>query len=351
MSLPPDPAPIATPVAPPPAPPAPAPPPAARPRTLVLAPGPHLHAAESTARIMWWVNGSLAPLVLWGGYVFGWHALAVVAAGIAGAALAEWGALRLLKRRATLADGSAVCTGLLLALTLPPLVPAWQALLGGAFSILIGKMIFGGLGFNLFNPALVGRAFMMASFPLAMSSGWAGPRPWFDAGLVAVTTATPLAGLKEQGYAAAVHLVPGNTWLALALGFRPGSIGEVSIVLVALGAAVLVARGIIRLTIPLSVLAGTALMTLGSGAPLLHVMSGGLWLGAFFMATDYVTSPTTRNGQIGFGLVIGLLTGIIRLYGGYPEGICYAILIGNALVPAFNLWFPPQRVRLAGAPS
>lgn len=346
MTLPPESSPIA-------APPAPAAPPAAapRPRTLVLAPGPHLHAAESTASIMWWVNGALAPLVLWGAFVFGWRAAAVVAAAIAGAALAEWGALRLLRRRATLADGSAVCTGLLLALTLPPLVPPWQALLGGAFAILIGKMIFGGLGFNLFNPALVGRAFMMASFPLAMSSGWASPRPWFDARLAAVTTATPLAALKEQGYAAALHLVPGDTWLALTLGFRPGSIGEVSIVLVALGAAVLLARGIIRLTIPLSVLAGTAVMTAFSGASLLHVMSGGLWLGAFFMATDYVTSPTTRGGQIAFGLVIGLLTGIIRLYGGYPEGICYAILIGNALVPAFNLWFPIRRIQLVGAPS
>lgn len=325
--------------------------PAARPRALVLAPGPHLHAAESTASIMWWVNGSLAPLVLWGGFVFGWPALLVVAASTAGATAAEWGALRLLRRRATVADGSAVCTGLLLALTLPPLVPAWQALLGGAFSILIGKMIFGGLGYNLFNPALVGRAFMTASFPLAMSAGWATPRPWFDAQLSAVTTATPLAGLKEQGLAAALQLIPRDTWAALALGFRPGSIGEVSVVLVALGAGVLVARGIIRLTIPLSVLAGAGIATAFSGAPLLHLMSGGLWLGAFFMATDYVTSPTTRGGQVAFGLVIGLLTGIIRLYGGYPEGICYAILIANALVPAFNLWFPPRRVQLAGAPS
>jgi len=346
MSLPPDPSPAGSPATPTPGTTAPRPP-----RTLVLAPGPHLHAAESTASIMWWVNGSLAPLVLWGAFVFGWRALAVVVAAIAGAALSEWGALKLLNRRATLADGSAVCTGLLLALTLPPLVPPWQALLGGAFAILVGKMIFGGLGFNLFNPALVGRAFMMASFPLAMSSGWASPRPWLDARLAAVTTATPLAALKEGGLAAAIHTIPGNTWLALAFGFRPGSIGEVSIVLVALGAAILLARGIIRLTIPLSVLAGTAIMTAFSGAPLLHVMSGGLWLGAFFMATDYVTSPTTRGGQIGFGLVIGLLTGVIRLYGGYPEGICYAILIGNALAPAFNLWFPPRRVQLVGAPS
>lgn len=329
-------------------PPAPAP---GTPRALVLAPGPHLHAAESTARIMWWVNGSLVPLALWGGFVFGWPALAVVAAAVAGAAAAEWGALRLLRRRGSIADGSAVCTGLLLALTLPPLVPPWQALLGGVFAILIGKMIFGGLGYNLFNPALVGRAFMMASFPLAMSSGWAAPRPWIDAQLAAVTTATPLAALKELGFAAAIHLLPGNTWLALTLGFRPGSIGEVSVVLIALGAAVLVARGIIGLVIPLSVFAGVAISTAPSGAPLLHLMSGGLWLGAFFMATDYVTSPTTRGGQIAFGLVIGLLTGIIRVFGGYPEGICYAILIGNALVPAFNLWFPPRRLQVAGAPS
>ncbi|HET9326205.1 MAG TPA: RnfABCDGE type electron transport complex subunit D [Candidatus Eisenbacteria bacterium] len=324
---------------------------AARPRTLVLAPGPHLHTTESTASIMWWVNGSLAPLAVWGAFVFGWNAVAVMAASIAGSVAAEWGALRLLRRRATVADGSAVCTGLLLSLTLPPLVPPWQALLGGAFAILVGKMIFGGLGYNLFNPALVGRAFMTASFPLAMSAGWAAPRPWFDAQVAAVTSATPLAALREQGVAAAVHLVPGNTWAGLALGFRPGSIGEVSIVLIAFGAALLVARGIIRLTIPLSVIAGAGIATAFSGAALLHMMSGGLWLGAFFMATDYVTSPTTRGGQIAFGLSIGLLTGIIRLYGGYPEGICYAILLANALVPAFNLWFPPRRVVLAGAPS
>jgi electron transport complex protein RnfD len=321
------------------------------PRTLVLAPGPHLHAAQDTASIMWWVNGALAPVVAWGAFVFGWRALAVVAAAIAGATAAEWGALRLLRRRATVADGSAVCTGLLLALTLPPLVPPWMALLGGAFAILIGKMIFGGLGYNLFNPALVGRAFMMATFPVAMTTGWASPRPGMGAPLAAVTTATPLAVLKEQGLEAALRLIPGNTWAGLALGFRPGSIGELSLVLVAFGAALLVARGIIRLTIPLSVLAGTLLTTAFTGAPLLHMMSGGLWLGAFFMATDYVTSPSTRGGQLAFGLTIGALTGVIRVFGGYPEGICYAILIANALAPAFDLWFPTRRIRLAGVPS
>jgi electron transport complex protein RnfD len=321
------------------------------PRPLVLTPGPHLHASQDTARIMWWVNGALAPAAAWGVFVFGGRALAVIVAAIAGATAAEWGALRLLRRRATVADGSGVCTGLLLALTLPPGVAPWMAFLGGVFAILIGKMIFGGLGYNLFNPALVGRAFMMASFPLAMTAGWTSPRAGIGEPLAALTTATPLAVLKEQGLDAALRLVPGNAWAGLALGFRPGSIGEVSLVLVAFGAAVLVARGILRLVIPLSVLAGTFLATAFTGAPLLHLMSGGLWLGAFFMATDYVTSPRMRGGQIAFGLAIGALTGIIRVYGGYPEGICYAILIANALAPAFDLWFPARRTGLAGVPS
>jgi electron transport complex protein RnfD len=323
-------------------------------REFVLSPGPHLHAAESTARIMWWVNGSLAPAVLWGAFVFGPRVLAVVAASVGGAALTEWLSARALKRVARGNDGSAVCTGLLLAMTLPPLLPWWMAALGAAFAILFGKMIFGGLGYNLFNPALIGRAFMMATFPLAMTSGWAAPRPGFGAALDAVSTATPLAVLKEHGLAEAMRVAAGGgggAWSGLLLGFRPGSIGEVSVVLVLVGAAVLVARGIIGLAIPLSVIAGVLLTTAFTGAPGLHLLSGGLWIGAFYMATDYVTSPNTRRGQIVFGLLIGALTGMIRVYGGYPEGICYAILLANAMVPAFNLWFRPRRIAIAGTPS
>jgi electron transport complex protein RnfD len=319
---------------------------------LVLAPGPHLHAPDTTARIMWWVNGSLAPAALWGVFVFGAGALVTIASSIAGAAGAEWLACRALKRRASLADGSATCTGLLLVLTLPPAMPWWMPLLGGAFAILVAKMMFGGLGFNLFNPALAGRAFMMATFPLAMTGAWLAPRAHFAARLDAVTTATPLAVLKEHGLAAAMKLVAGpDYWSGLMLGFRPGSLGEVSAVLIALGATVLVARGIIGLAIPLGVFAGVVATTMWSGAPGLHLLGGGLWLGAFYMATDYVTSPSTRGGQWVFGFVIGALTGIIRMFGGYPEGICYAILIANALVPALNLWFRPRRLALAGSPS
>lgn len=321
--------------------------------TFVITPGPHLHVEESTAKIMWWVNGSLAPVALWGVWVFGWSALFVIAASIAGAVAAEWVASRMLGRRSTLSDGSAVCTGLLLALTLPPGLPAWQALLGGAFSIGLGKAIFGGLGFNLFNPALLGRAFLMATFPLPMTSGWIAPRPTLLAPLDAVTTATPLAIMKEQGLAAAVQSIttPLGTWNGLLLGFRSGSIGEVSTLLIALGAGALLARRILSLHIPLAVLAGVALSTLHTGVAGLHLASGGLWLGAFYMATDYVTSPSARGGQIAFGLLVGLLTGVIRVYGGYPEGICYAILLANAMSPALDLWFRPKRTLSAGAPS
>jgi electron transport complex protein RnfD len=322
-------------------------------RPFVLEPGPHLHAAETTARIMWWVNAALAPAAIWGVFVFGLPALAVIVATVAGAAAAEWLSIRALKLKSTLADGSAVCTGLLLALTLPPRLSLWMGAIGGIFAILFGKMIFGGLGMNLFNPALIGRAFLMATFPLPMTAGWMAPHPLFAGRVEAVTTATPLAALREQGVDAAMRLAggPGSPWAGLLLGFRPGSIGEVSVVLLALGGAILLLRRIIKPTIPISVIAGVALTTAFSGTLGLHLLSGGLWLGALFMATDYVTSPNTRDGQIVFGLTIGVLTGLIRIFGGYPEGICYAILIANTLVPALNTWFRPARVALAGAPS
>ena len=324
----------------------------AAPPPFVVTPGPHVRAGDSTAAIMGWVNLALAPAALWGVIVFGAPAAVVLAATIAGATGTEWLVTRLARRPSTLGDGSALCTGLLLALTLPPLLPWWVALLGGGFAIGFGKALFGGLGFNLFNPALVGRAFLLASFPVAMTTGWSPARPWWGGGLDAVTTATPLGALREHGMSEALATLAGpGGFAALALGLRPGSIGEVSVVLVALGAAVLVARRIVTLTIPLAVFAGAGLVVAFSGAPMFHLLSGGLWLGAFFMATDYVTSPNTRGGQIVFGLVIGALTGVIRLWGGYPEGICYAILIANALAPALDLGFRPRRIRAIGSPS
>ena len=320
--------------------------------TFVIEPGPHVHSSETTSKIMWTVNAALAPAALWGVVVFGWPALAVLAGSIAGALGSEWATNRLLKSRTSLRDGSAFCTGLLMAMTLPPLLPAWAAFLGGLFAIVFAKAIFGGLGYNLFNPALVGRAFLMATFPLAMTSGWSSAAPWFG-GVDAMTTATPLGALRERGIEAALGVMggPESPYVNLLIGLRPGSIGEVSVLLLLAGGAFLLARRIISPTIPLAVVAGVVLTTAASGHLGLHLLSGGLWLGALFMATDYVTSPSTRNGQIAFGLLIGALTGVIRLYGGYPEGICYAILIANTMVPALNLWFRPRRPVFAGAPS
>lgn len=319
---------------------------------FVIGPGPHVHSSESTTKIMWTVNAALAPEAIWGVVVFGMPALAVLLASIAGAVAAEWVATRGPKSRTSVRDGSAVCTGLLLAMTLPPLLPAWAAFLGGLFAIVFAKLIFGGLGYNLFNPALVGRAFLMATFPLAMTSGWSTAAPWFS-GIDAMTTATPLGALRERGIEAAIGVMggPASPYANLLIGLRPGSIGEVSVLLLLAGGTLLLARRIIAPTIPLSVLAGVVLTTAASGRLGLHLLSGGLWLGALFMATDYVTSPSTRNGQIVFGLLIGALTGVIRLYGGYPEGICYAILIANTMVPALNLWFRPRRPLFAGSPS
>jgi len=321
-------------------------------RPFVIAPGPHVRSADSTTRIMWTVNAALAPAALWGVLMFGFPALGVIAGSIVGAVSAEHLIGRALKTRTSVRDGSAFCTGLLLALTLPPALPAWAALLGGVFGIAFAKMIFGGLGYNLFNPALIGRAFLMGTFPLPMTAGWTPPAPWWT-GVDAVTTATPLSALRERGVQAALDLAggAGSPWAGLLLGTRPGSIGEVSVLLLLVGGAVLIARRVITPVIPLSVILGLALVTAPTGLLPLHLMSGGLWLGALFMATDYVTSPSTRSGQIVFGVSIGVLTGVIRLYGGYPEGICYAILLANTLVPALNLWFRPRRVALVGAPS
>ena len=322
-------------------------------RKFVVAPGPHVRGGASTADIMWWVNGALLPASAWGVFLFGERAAWVIIGAVAGALGGEWLAARAMRAHSSLRDGSAFCTGLLLALTLPPLVAPWQAALGGAFAVVFGKMIFGGLGYNLFNPAMIGRAFMLATFPVVMTTGWAWPRLFYGEKLQAVTTATPLVVLREQGPERAMQLLsgPGGPYVSLIMGLRPGSIGEVSVAMLGLGALVLLIRDIIKPTIPLSVFAGVALVTSFTGASALHLLSGGLWLGAFFMATDYVTSPTTRNGQIVFGLVVGVLTGLIRVFGGYPEGICYAILIGNTLTPALNNWFRPARTMPVGVPS
>jgi len=320
--------------------------------TLHLSSGPHIASGRTTSQIMWMVNLSLLPALLWALAVFGWAVLAITLSSVLGCVVAEYAVCRIGKTASTVLDGSAVCSGLLLAYTLPPGIPIWMPFIGGMLALIFAKGIFGGLGYNIFNVALVGRAMMMATFPVEMTTRWL--KPALDQA-DAISAATALAQLKLGGQEALAKLLgdipDAQVWLDFFLGMRAGSIGEVSVVMILLGAAFLLWKGIIKLYIPISILVGVALMAPFSPAPVLYMLSGGLWLGAFFMATDYVTSPTMPRGQIIFGLGIGLLTGIIRNWGGYPEGICYAIMLMNILTPALNDWFRPKRLTADGAPS
>jgi electron transport complex protein RnfD len=280
---------------------------------------------------MWMVVISLIPAGFAGVIIFGLKALWVIVLGIASALLTELALEILTKRKITVLDGSAVITGLLLAYNLPPGVPFWLPVVGAFFSIAIGKQVFGGLGQNIFNPALVGRVFLMASWPKYMTA-FAKPLS-YDA----VTQATPLALLKEG------KILENISHLDLFIGKRGGCIGEVCILALLLGAAFLLLKGYISWHIPLTYILTVGLFAyifgpkgLFSGDWLFHILSGGLMLGAFFMATDYVTSPLTRKGQIIFGIGCGIITAIIRLWGGYPEGVSYAILMMNAATPIID---------------
>jgi electron transport complex protein RnfD len=303
---------------------------------LIVSPSPHLHNQESVSKIMWLVVLSLLPAGIAGVGIFGLGALRVIILGVISALATEAILEKLRKRKINLLDGSAFITGLLLAYNLPPEVPFWVPLVGSCFSIAIGKQVFGGLGQNIFNPALVGRVFLMASWPKYITNFTQPLRA--GAGYDAVTSATPLALLKEGRF------TPSVSYLDLFLGRRAGCIGEVCILALLLGAAFLLWKGYISWHIPLTYIATVGLFTYIFGGPrglfngdwALHLLSGGLILGAFFMATDYVTSPLTYKGQIFFGLGCGVLTAVIRLWGGYPEGVSYAILMMNAATPIID---------------
>lgn len=313
-------------------------------RQFILSPGPHLKAGMTTAQIMWWVSASLIPVFIWAVCIFGFRVVALTASGVAGAVFGEWLSNRLRRQKQTIKDGSAVLTGLLLTGTLSPGLPFWMPATGGFTAVIFAKMLFGGLGYSIFNPALIGRAFLMAAFPVAMTTTWLSPEPGRIFSFSAVTQATPLNAWKLEGIIPAFYD-------KLLLGFHAGSIGEVSVLLIMLGGAVLLFKKIITMHIPVSVICGLFLVSLFSGVPFFHLLTGGLWFGAIYMATDYVTAPLLPVAQIIFGALIGVITGVIRLWGGYPEGICYAILIMNAVTPALNHWFKPKRPGWEGTPS
>ncbi|MFC1897473.1 RnfABCDGE type electron transport complex subunit D [Chloroflexota bacterium] len=289
-------------------------------------PGPHLWRGFSTSKIMYIVVIALLFPTAAGVYFFGYHALSVIAVSIITAVLTEY-AIKKLRKRAFVMDGSAVVTGLLLALILPPTIPLWMVAVGSIVSIAIVKEAFGGLGHNIFNPALGGRAFLTACFSLKMTT-WVSPMGF---GTDAVTTATPLSSsFTLEGDKLSLYQ-------DLFLGNIGGSIGETSTLLILVGGILLLVLGIINWRIPVFYIGTVALLALIMGEDaIFHILTGGLMLGAFFMATDYVTSPITGRGRIIFGIGAGILTIVIRRFGGLPEGVCYSILFMNALTPLID---------------
>jgi Na+-translocating ferredoxin:NAD+ oxidoreductase subunit D len=319
---------------------------------------PHLKSRESVGKIMWTVVACLVPPLILSVFIFGIQTLLITAVSVVSCVVVEAVSQKALGRPVTVRDGSAVLTGMLLAFVIPPGVSPLLPILAAVFAIYIGKHLLGGIGYNFFNPALLGRAFLLASFPVAMTSAWLPPVEglgifaYLGASVDAVSTATPLAVLKEQGLAAFTAAFGDGASLygSFFLGWRPGCIGETSGLLLVLGGLYLLYRGYITWHIPVAILATVAALTwvfggdgYFAGDPLLSVLSGGVILGAFFMATDYVTSPTTKTAQLVFGVGIGALTVLIRLKGGYPEGICYAILLMNPLSTVLDGWFKTKR--------
>ena len=301
---------------------------------LTISSSPHVHTPVSTQTIMRDVIIALLPALAGSVYFFGFRALMVTLISVASCVFFEWGYCKVMKKHSKVYDLSAVVTGILLAFVCPVTIPYWVIILGAAFAILLVKQLFGGLGKNFLNPALAARAFLF-SWPVAMNT-WVKVGFQNSAGIIstadAVTAATPLSNM-HQG------MMPDASILDMFAGNIGGSLGETSALLLLAGAAYLLWRGIIKLRIPLAFIGTVAILTFlfPQGNPRLEWMAcnlfgGGLMLGAFFMATDYVTSPVTKLGQIVFGIGCGVLTVIIRYFGGYPEGVSYAILVMNACV-------------------
>ena len=310
---------------------------------LIVSPSPHIHGGDSISKNMYGVLIALVPAFLVSLYYFGLGALIVTATSVVACVLFEYLIQKfLMKKEPTVCDGSAILTGVLLAFNLPSNLPVWIILIGALAAIGIGKMSFGGLGNNIFNPALVGRVFLLISFPAQMSM-------WPEVGqLTAYTDATTGATVLSVMNEGALDKLP--TLVDMLLGKMGGSLGEVSALALLLGLVFMLWKKIITWQIPVSILLTvfvfTGIMHLVNpvqyASPFVHLLSGGLMLGAIFMATDYVTSPMSKNGMLVYGVGIGILTTVIRLFGSYPEGMSFAILIMNAFTPLINSYIKPK---------
>ena len=292
---------------------------------LIVTPSPHIKDDTSLNEIMWTVIKALIPAMLAAVYYFKTQAILLILGSVIGAVLTEYIFQKVRGKKITISNGSAILTGILLALIVPPSLPIWVVVVGSAVAIGLGKQVFGGLGYNPFNPALVGRAFLVAAYPVLMTT-WT-----FDG----ETTATPLNLMKAQGVA--------TDYWDLFIGHIGGSLGETSALAILLGAAYLIYKGYINWRIPVGILGTVVILTAIFGHdPIFHLFSGGLMIGAFFMATDMVTSPVTKKGRWIFGVGVGLLVVLIRLWGGYPEGVMYAILLMNTGVPLIDRYTRPR---------
>ena len=307
---------------------------------LIVSPSPHLHTNTSTKSLMRDVVIAMMPAVIVSVLFYGWSALAVLGVSVASCVLLEYLITRyLLKKACTICDFSAVVTGILLALNVPSTTPWWVVFIGAVFAIGVAKMTFGGLGQNLFNPAIAGRVFLLISFPTYMTD-WTRPQGFIGGGLDALSGATPLGLAKEGGVAA----IEGLDYMDMLFFNIGGSAGELSAIAILIGFVYLLVRRVIRPYITLSILATVAVFSGIFWAinpeqftdPVFNLLTGGLLLGSVFMATDYVTSPMSNLGGIIYGVGIGVITMLIRYFGAYPEGVSFAILIMNSVVPLIN---------------
>lgn len=314
---------------------------------LLTSPAPHVRTTDSTASVMVDVLIALSPAVVAATYFFGLQAFILSIVGMLSAELIEFFIMRFLRKdKSFIPNGSAAVTGLLLALNVSVATPWWVLLIGVLFAIAVVKHAFGGLGQNIFNPALAARVFLLVSFPTAMTTWYPPLGKFFGTYMDVQTTATPLAVLKLEGFSSAMQKF---TYTDLLFGNIGGCIGETSALLLIIGFLYLVFRGRIKLVIPITylgtVLVFSSIMYLVNperfGTPLFHLLAGGMMLGALFMATDMVTTPMTPKGQAIFGVGCGLITMLIRYFGGYPEGVSLSILLMNAFVPIIDRYTQP----------
>ncbi|SHK61205.1 electron transport complex protein RnfD [Selenomonas ruminantium] len=326
------------------------------PELFTVSVSPHIRDDETISHIMWQVNAALLPAAIFAIWWFGIPALINMLVGVVFAVLGEYIWQKGMHQPITAFDGSACITGLLLAMSMSPLLPPYMVAIGSLLAIIVAKQSMGGLGFNIFNPAHIGRAALMVSWPVAMTT-WT---KMTDAagGVDAMTSATPLNILKMQGYDALVTTFGSQSDLYwnLFIGTRNGSLGETSTLLLLLGGLYLIWKGYVNWQVPVTMIATVAVLTwifgpagLFTGDPMFHVMAGGLMLGAFFMATDMVTIPMTIKGQLIFAVGAGALTVLIRLVGGYPEGVCYSLLLMNAVTPLIDRFCKPRIFGAGGA--